>query len=432
VQELVNKVNDIIKSGDYTLVLGLDCEGISKDRPLSLIQISVRDEVYVIDLFQVNPFHYGLQEIMENPYIVKVFHDFCEDSAALVKNYGVYCQRVFDTQIAHRMLAEATNLIGGQNDFSQSNVGLNQLLKQYLNKANDQKDFIQKEMRTNKQFWEIRPLSKEMLDYASQDVIYLPVLYNAFCYIVEQYKKNNGPGSIDFEIDYVFDEAMKCNEYAQINYDIQKLKCGDTIQAFIKNIQKFGVYCSLNLGITGFINHKKSRKYIFKHHQIGDIVDVRVDSIQKKQNKVLIRLLSCSENAQFEDPPEQVYDEPYIEDFSAVPENTIFNPETGMYEVVSDYQDAVYHDYYLDGFQPEHPLGLSHSESFDGQMPNPEHGMLYSQFPREYNSVQYFSPELGSHQNYQNDTQNTVSTTHSYQQTRKLFAASKIPKYSIS
>ena len=75
-QYLVNSINSLYETLDTELVLGVDCEGLIKGHPLSLIQISVADDVYVIDLYYVNPFEYGLKEIMENPYIIKVFHDF--------------------------------------------------------------------------------------------------------------------------------------------------------------------------------------------------------------------------------------------------------------------------------------------------------------------------------------------------------------------
>lgn len=294
-EELVRFIKLAVKRSPSTLVLGVDCEGISKDRPLSLIQISVLEEVYVIDLLKVNPFIYGLKEIMENLYIIKVFHDFWEDASALVNQYGVFCARVFDTQIAHRLFSISTTPEGDNNVFSQSNVGLNQLLGRYLNKSNEWKELIQSEMKSDRLFWERRPLTQEMLKYASQDVVFLPYLYDAFWYFFENYSINSlnnitKEHQLDFDIATVFDEAMKCNQYAQINPHVKKLKNGDTIHAFVKNIQTFGVYCSLNIGITGFINHKKSRKHILNNHQIGDIIEVCVDSVQKKQNKVLLKI----------------------------------------------------------------------------------------------------------------------------------------------
>lgn len=165
---------------------------------------------------------------------------------------------MFDTQIAHRKLAEASSKEDCKNTFSQNNVGLNELLKRYLNEANECKDSIQSEMKSNQYFWDKRPLTEEMLQYAAQDVIFLPKLYQSFCNDVEKLSQERRAAGkrVNFEISEVFSEAMKCNDYAEINNTIQSLQSNDRIQAFIKNIQEFGIYCSLNLGITGFISHK--------------------------------------------------------------------------------------------------------------------------------------------------------------------------------
>jgi ribonuclease D len=144
------------------------------------------------------------------------------------------------------MLTEAKNANGGKNDFRQNNIGLNDLLKRYLDRSNDFKDVIQNEMKNDRLFWEKRPLTEEMLNYASQDVIYLPYMYQTFGYHCDNYRKglNSEQIKINFDLSDVFTEAMKCNDYAQINQHVQKLKNGDIIQAFIKNDQRFGVFCS--------------------------------------------------------------------------------------------------------------------------------------------------------------------------------------------
>lgn len=72
--------------------------------------------------------------MLEDANIVKVFHDFCEDTSALVRQYQVHCDRVFDTQIAHRLLKRDSD------DPKDQNIGLNALLKLYLNVENNQKD----------------------------------------------------------------------------------------------------------------------------------------------------------------------------------------------------------------------------------------------------------------------------------------------------
>lgn len=82
-------------------VLGLDCEGLIKDKPIALLQLSYKEHSYVFDLLRVNPFDqslkWNLRHILTADHIVKIFHDFCEDCSALINHYGVYCNSVFDT-----------------------------------------------------------------------------------------------------------------------------------------------------------------------------------------------------------------------------------------------------------------------------------------------------------------------------------------------
>ena len=52
---------------------------------------------YLFDLLKINPFQYGLEEVMTNNHILKIFHDFCEDQSALINQYNVVCNNVFDT-----------------------------------------------------------------------------------------------------------------------------------------------------------------------------------------------------------------------------------------------------------------------------------------------------------------------------------------------
>ena len=45
----------------------------------------------------MNPFKLGLKSVLEDRNIVKVFHDFCEDTSSLIRQYDVICDGVFDT-----------------------------------------------------------------------------------------------------------------------------------------------------------------------------------------------------------------------------------------------------------------------------------------------------------------------------------------------
>lgn len=88
----------------------------------------------------------------------------------------------------------------------------------------------------------------------------------------------------------MFIEASKYKEYAKINPEVTQIESGDRIQAFVKNIQQFGIYCALNLGISGFVKHRRSRKYIIENFKIGDVIDVVVDKISEKSNKIFLKI----------------------------------------------------------------------------------------------------------------------------------------------
>ena len=422
VNELVRTIKNGTKNCEETLILGVDCEGIWKGRPLSLIQVCVEDEVYVIDLFKVNPFIYGMQEIMEDLYIVKVFHDFCEDSAALVNQYGVYCNRVFDTQIAHRILIDAYWSDGAKKDYAHNNASLNELLRRYLNKMNDYKDLIQAEMNKDKNFWEIRPLTSEMILYASQDVIFLPYLYKTFCYLFEQCLARENYSLIGktlWETSDVFNEAMKCNDYAQINQTVLKLNSGDVIQAFIKNIQKFGIYCSLNLGITGFINQKTQNKYLLNNYKIGDIIDVTVDRICKKTNKVLLKAVEISDEIDYSSNPMDLsyqniyYDDSSFNDQFYAEQDFMLNMNEDEFSKPTFYQK-------YDISSQQIPSSSVQNLNYEQLIVTPEIGGSYPE-AKQSNSLQYYAPEYINYQPYLSEAKNIISAPYSLQNLRKYY-----------
>lgn len=80
---------------------------------------------------------------------------------------------MFDTQIAHRLISDFLQ----QYDYRNINISLNNLLEDYIGKINEKKDEINSAMQNDEQFWEKRPLTPAMIQYASQDVQYLPQVY---------------------------------------------------------------------------------------------------------------------------------------------------------------------------------------------------------------------------------------------------------------
>lgn len=94
---------------------------------------------YLFDLLKVNPFRYGLEDVMRSHKILKIFHDFCEDQAALINQYNVVCNFVFDTQIANRVIQQAKLKSKKLVNCRDNNISLNDLLMKYLNVTNTKK-----------------------------------------------------------------------------------------------------------------------------------------------------------------------------------------------------------------------------------------------------------------------------------------------------
>jgi ribonuclease D len=87
---------DAIKPSN-TPILGVDCEGLAKSRSMQLIQVYFANKSFLIDLRAVNPCQHGFKEVLESNQVMKIFHDFCEDASALICQYNLICNFVFDT-----------------------------------------------------------------------------------------------------------------------------------------------------------------------------------------------------------------------------------------------------------------------------------------------------------------------------------------------
>jgi ribonuclease D len=110
--------------------------------------VGVGSHCFLFDLGRLTGgFPRSLKQVLEDPKIVKVFHDFCEDTSALVRQYHVHCDKVFDTQIAHRLLNPHSS------DPKDQNINLNSLLKIYLQVENNQKDKMNELMREDPELW---------------------------------------------------------------------------------------------------------------------------------------------------------------------------------------------------------------------------------------------------------------------------------------
>ena len=134
--------------------LALDTEGASYHRfvdRIYLLQLSTRDRSAVIDPLPIGT-PSGLGKLIESPAVEVVFHDADYDLRLLRQDYGWKVRNVFDTRIAAQLL--------GLKAF-----GLAALLERYFGVRLDKKH--------QRADWSMRPLTRDMLDYAAQDTLYL-------------------------------------------------------------------------------------------------------------------------------------------------------------------------------------------------------------------------------------------------------------------
>ncbi|XP_077459432.1 exosome complex component 10 [Stigmatopora argus] len=165
--EKLNKVSEFavdLEHHSYRSFLGVTC----------LMQISTREQDFIIDTLELRSEMYILNESFTNPSAVKVFHGADSDIEWLQRDFGLYVVNLFDTHQASRALNMARH-------------SLDHLLKHYCKVDSDK--------RYQLADWRIRPLPDEMAVYARSDTHYL--LYIFDCMKAQLFDFNHGqPGLI--------------------------------------------------------------------------------------------------------------------------------------------------------------------------------------------------------------------------------------------
>lgn len=137
--------------------IALDTEGASFHRFVDrvyLMQLSTRDATAIVDPLPTGDLS-SLRPLVESPDVEIVFHDADYDLRLLRQDYGWATRHIFDTRIAAQLL--------GYKAF-----GLAALLELHFGISLDKK--------FQRADWSLRPLSDGMLQYASQDTMYLLAL----------------------------------------------------------------------------------------------------------------------------------------------------------------------------------------------------------------------------------------------------------------
>ncbi|XP_066590368.1 egalitarian protein homolog [Prorops nasuta] len=185
VQDIMNPKKP---SPDGKIVVSFDCEGVNlgMNGNLTVLQIAtMTGQSYVFDLIKCPSLVHagGLKTLLEHPDIVKVIHDCRNDSVTLYNQYKIILQNVFDTQVAHAVLQFQET---GNPVHKVRNVNLNTLCEQYGAPCNLLKDQIKNIYRKDRRYWSRRPMTRDMLIYASSDVLALiPQVYTAMSKLIK-------------------------------------------------------------------------------------------------------------------------------------------------------------------------------------------------------------------------------------------------------
>lgn len=140
-------------------VLAIDTEFLREKTyyaNLCLLQLATDTEVAVVDPFAIEDLAVVVP-LLEDPSIVKLFHAGSQDLEILYRELGVLPSPLFDTQVAATLLGHTQQI--GYGPLVHSLCGVN------LKKSDSFTD------------WSRRPLSDSQLEYAADDVVYLPKMY---------------------------------------------------------------------------------------------------------------------------------------------------------------------------------------------------------------------------------------------------------------
>lgn len=169
------------------LVLSLGCKGVRlrNGGPMTLLKMSTMQGVaYIFDLLATpdkkDMFNEGgLKEILEDEEIVKVTYDCRTEQKALYSQFDVVLRNVFDVSIAYTIISEQCHVTSrSAPKFRPARPKFSELCSIFgVKKPRNQRAFME-QMNSTKDFWAVRPLTDEMLDFAIDDVLCLvPVIY---------------------------------------------------------------------------------------------------------------------------------------------------------------------------------------------------------------------------------------------------------------
>ena len=137
---------------------------------LCTIQIRTQKKSYLIDMLSSQKMEFSpFIDILKNKNILKVIHSARQDIEVLLYRFNIIVWPIFDTQIAYGLIS------------NESNVGYTKLVENLL-RIKLSKKFQQSD-------WKKRPLSNSQINYAENDVKFLPRIYKILAQDIEDKRK---------------------------------------------------------------------------------------------------------------------------------------------------------------------------------------------------------------------------------------------------
>lgn len=177
-------------------VLAIDTEFLREKTyypKLCLLQMGTGDESVIIDPFECDIA--AVKPLLEDEGIVKLFHSGHQDIEIMLYELGCIPKPLFDTQVAAALLGQVQQ------------IGYASLVHQICGVKLKKTDSFTD--------WSARPLSESQIDYALDDVVYLPQMYEQMTASLEE---KGRLGWLDAE----FEEMLKPETYMPDEQDMYR------------------------------------------------------------------------------------------------------------------------------------------------------------------------------------------------------------------
>ncbi|MDR0555958.1 MAG: hypothetical protein LBG20_03060 [Holosporaceae bacterium] len=277
---LKNVEGEIATAPEDERFLAIDTEFIreNQEKPLlCLIQIAAPATVHLIDPMEMDISQ--LNQFFANPKIRKVFHSASQD-LEILSLYGVETKNYYDTQLYESVLSV------------DASISYQSIVTRYLD-INLRKDHSLSD-------WKRRPLSKNQLQYSTDDVLYLREVYKKqFCKLrncnrtdwLDDELKNlanigvnsgEGNGGIYQQLD-----AWRCQRAAIENVSPRSI----VGNGMLKDVSRKGVDFVRRLKYSRNIRNENFRKFLSFAEKITEGLEISEKHSERSAVFVLLKTL---------------------------------------------------------------------------------------------------------------------------------------------